>query len=499
MSGKSTRSGVLVRQLFLGLAAVAALALSASSAFADPTGTVGINFYNGFTINEGQSGSVSLQLNVTPGNASGFAGTTTQRFNNNNVAYTAPGSTAGSTSSGVVGGGGVTQTFGSGSLQYNLPGVYGVSFNQGMSYHQTENSSYGLGQRNFDSAPGVASSVNVTVNNVAPTITSANLNGSNANISIGQGLGVTLNMTATDAGSQNTNFTINGGGAGSAGGTPGSTRTSSNVGAPIGLAPGVYAQTFQADDGITTAANGPIVRNVTVTNVAPTITSANQNGVNGSLTNVLQGATVTLNLTATDPGNDTMSFTINGGGAGSTGVQAGGSTRTSANNAVQYFTPGVFTNTFQATDQYGANALNGPATRDVTVINVAPVIASLIASEIPNIMGNGCLMFFTATSTDPGILDSALYSWDLNGDNIFGDYVSADPAPPWSSTTPTILYGLGSHTIGVMVSDNWGGFDPVNGVAYLTFECLPEPSTWVAILLSGGALAFFHRRKKRKS
>jgi hypothetical protein len=499
MSGKFTRSGRLLKNLAILLCVGAGMALIAPVASADVSGGIGQNFFNGFTINEGQSGAAVLQLFVSGANSSGFAGTTTHRINGGNgLTFSAPGSTVGAQVTGTGGDFGNGTANWSSSFQYNLPGVYNISYGGTVSWLHSANASFSTGNYSGTGFQGVGSNVNVTVNNVAPTITSANLNGLNSDISVGQGSAVSANMTATDAGSQNTNFTINSGGAGSIAGTPGSTRTSTTVAASIGLAPGVYAQTFQADDGTTTASNGPIVRNVTVTNVAPTITSANQDGVNGNIT-VLQGASVTLNLTATDPGNDTMSFTINGGGAGSTGVQAGGSTRTSADNAVQYFTPGTFTNTFQATDQYGANASNGPASREVTVLNVAPVITSLLATELPNLAGNGCLMFFTATSTDPGILDSALYSWDLNGDNIFGDYVSADPAPPWSSTTPTILYGLGTHTIGVMVSDNWGGFDPINGVAYLTFECLPEPSTWVAIMLSGGALAFFHRRKKRKA
>ena len=597
----STRWVVAMRNVTLGLFVATLMAVGGRSALADVSGGIGQSGFSGFTINEGQSGTAVLQLTVSPADSSGGAGSTTNRINGGNpLTFSSPGAV--STPIGVnnTGGNVITATWNAG-FQYNLPGVYNVSYGGTVSWQHTANPSYSTGTDNGTGFNNVGSNINVTVNNVAPVITSANLNGSNANTSVGQGASVTLNMTATDAGSQNTSFTINGGGAGVAGGTPGSTRTSSNTSfSAVGLAPGVYNQTFQATDASgANASNGPIVRsvtvtnvgptitsanlngtngditlgqgaavslnmtatdpgndtmsfainggaagstgvqagnsvrtsstvggaiglapgvytqtftatdqygasagpltrNVTVTNVAPTITSANQNGINGSLT-VLQGASVTLNLTATDPGNDTMSFTINGGGAGSTGVQAGGSTRTSADNSVQYFTPGVFTNTFQATDQYGADASNGPQTHDVTVVNVAPVITSLIASEIPNILGNGCLMFFTATSTDPGILDSAIYSWDLNGDNIFGDYVSNDPAPPWSSTTPTTLYGLGSHTIGVMVTDNWGGFDPVNGVAYLTFECLPEPSTWVAILLSGGALAFFHRRKKRKA
>jgi hypothetical protein len=672
------------------------MAVGARSALADVSGGISQSGFSGFTINEGQSGTAVLQLTVSPSDSAGGAGSTTNRINGTNtLTFSSPGAVTTPIGVNNTGGNVVTATWNAG-FQYNLPGVYNVSYGGTVSWQHTANPSYSTGTDNGTGFNNVGSNINVTVNNLPPTITSANLNGSNGNTSVGQGASVTLNMTATDAGSQNTSFTINAGAAGVAGGTPGSTRTSSNASfSAVGLAPGVYNQTFQATDASgANASNGPIVRsvtvtnvgptitsanlngtngnltvnqgaaltlnltatdpgndtmsfaingggagstgvapgnstrtssnvagntvlapgvytqtfsatdqyganqtttrvltianvgpsitaarvngvdgdgtiaqgnsatlnmsatdpggdainytingagagsspsggnssdvstgvllapgvytqtyqaadgfggssgtltrNVTVTNVAPTITSANQNGVNGSLT-VLQGATVTLNLTATDPGNDTMSFTINGGAAGSTGVQGGGSTRTSADNAVQYFTPGVFTNTFQATDQYGADASNGPQTHDVTVVNVAPVITSLIASEIPNILGNGCLMFFTATSTDPGILDSAIYSWDLNGDNIFGDYVSNDPAPPWSSTTPTTLYGLGTHTIGVMVTDNWGGFDPVNGVAYLTFECLPEPSTWVAILLSGGALAFFHRRKKRKS
>ncbi len=597
----STRWGVATRSVTLGLFVAALMAVSAAPARADVTGSISQSSFSGFTINEGQSGTAVLQLTVSPADSAGGAGSTTNRINGGNpLTFSSPGAV--STPIGVnnTGGNVITATWNAG-FQYNLPGVYNVSYGGTVSWQHNANPSYSTGTDNGTGFQGVANNINVTVNNLPPTITSANLNGSNGNTSVGQGASVTLNMTATDAGSQNTSFTINAGAAGVAGGTPGSTRTSSNASfSAVGLAPGVYNQTFQATDASgANASNGPIVRsvtvtnvgptitsanlngtngditlgqgaavslnmtatdpgndtmsfainggaagstgvqagnsvrtsstvggaiglapgvytqtftatdqygasagpltrNVTVTNVAPTITSANQNGINGNLT-VLQGASVTLNLTATDPGNDTMSFTINGGGAGSTGVQAGGSTRTSADNSVQYFTPGVFTNTFQATDQYGADASNGPQTHDVTVVNVAPVITSLIASEIPNILGNGCLMFFTATSTDPGILDSAIYSWDLNGDNIFGDYVSNDPAPPWSSTTPTTLYGLGTHTIGVMVTDNWGGFDPVNGVAYLTFECLPEPSTWVAILLSGGALAFFHRRKKRKS
>ena len=280
------------------------LACSAGQALADMSATVGTNFFNGFTINEGQSGSANLQLGLSPTDESGFAGTTTQRFNGNTVNFTASGSTAGGSSVGA-GGGGTTQSFNTGALQYNLPGVYNITFNQGISYHQTQNSSYGLGQWNGDDSPGVSGSTNVTVNNVAPTITSANINGVNGNFTVNEGAAVSLNMTATDAGSQNTSFTINGGGAGFDVGTPGSTRTSSTLSIPGGFLPGVYTQTFQANDGLVDASNGPILRNLTVLNVGPTITGLTPSQV------IDPSLPFNFFATATDPGvalGDTLTY-----------------------------------------------------------------------------------------------------------------------------------------------------------------------------------------------
>jgi len=282
------------------------LAGSAGQALADVSGSIGTNFFNGFTINEGQSGNAALQLNVSPANSSGGAGSTTNRINAPSpLTFSAPGSTVGSQNTNTGGDNGNGTANWNSSFQYNLPGVYNISYGGTVSWQHTGNPSYSTGNDNGTGFNGVGGNVNVTVNNVAPTITTANINGVNGNLTVNEGAAVSLNMTSTDAGSQNTNFTINGGGAGSAAGTPGSTRTSSTLSTPGGFLPGVYTETFQSDDGLTTASNGPILRNLTVLNVGPTITglTASQN----------IDPTVPFNFfaTATDPGvalGDTLAY-----------------------------------------------------------------------------------------------------------------------------------------------------------------------------------------------
>ncbi|MBX9791142.1 MAG: PEP-CTERM sorting domain-containing protein [Pirellulales bacterium] len=454
----------------------------------DVTGSIGQNFFNGFTINEGSSGTAALQLNVSPANSSGFAGTTTHRINGGNpLTFSASGSTAGSATPTTGGDNGNGTADWSASFQYNLPGVYNISYGGTVSWLHSANGSWNPVTSNYSGTgfQGVGGNVNVTVNNVAPTITSANLNGINGDQSVGQGGSVSLNMTATDAGSQNTNFTINGVGAGSASGTPGSTRTSGNSSfSAVGVAPGVYAQTFQADDGITTASNGPVTRFVTVTNVGPTITSANINGVNGNFT-VNEGVAVTLNMTATDPGNDIINFTINGGVAGSSPVQAGNSTRTSSDVGVGGFLPGLYTQTFQATDQYGA--VDGPITRVLTVLNVGPTITGITPSQVidPTQPFN-----FFMTATDPGVAlgDTLTYNWDWDDDGQFDDYTGS------SGTIPANYFpnAVGTHKVSGQVTDSNG--DSATGSFVLTI--VPEPSTVLMAGLGAAGLGLVAARRK---
>ncbi|MGE0535611.1 MAG: PKD domain-containing protein [Pirellulales bacterium] len=477
-----------VRHLLVAAAVATLACANATPARADAAGSIGTNFFNGFTINEGQSGTAALQLNVSPANASGTAGTTTNRINGGNpLTFSAPGSTVGSQNTTTGGDNGNGTADWNSTFQYNLPGVYNVSYGGTVSWQHTANPSYSTGTDNGTGFQGVGGNVNVTVNNVAPTITAARLNGSNTDTTVGQGASVTLNMSATDAGSQNTNFTINGSGAGSAAGTPGSTRNSSTTSfSAVGVAPGTYVQTFQANDGLVNAANGPVTRIVTVTNVGPTITSANINGVNGPVT-VNEGVAVSLNMTATDPGNDIINFTINGGSAGSSAVQAGNSTRTSSTVGAGGYLPGVYTQTFQATDQYGG--VGGPVTQLLTVLNVDPTITGITADQTidPTLPFN-----FFATATDPGTAlgDTLTYNWDWDDDGFFDDFAGSSGTIPanYFSTTP------GTHTVSVEVTDGYGGV--ANDSFLLTV--VPEPATLLMAGLGAAGVGLIAIRKRRR-
>jgi len=343
------------------------LAGSAGQALADVSGSIGTNFFNGFTINEGQSGNAALQLNVSPANASGGAGSTTNRINGGNpLTFNSAGSTVGSQNVNNTGGGGVTADWNA-SFQYNLPGVYNISYGGTVSWQHTANPSYSTGTDNGTGFNGVGGNVNVTVNNVAPTITSANINGVNGNLTVNEGAAVSLNMTSTDAGSQNTIFTINGGGAGSVAGTPGSTRTSSTLSTPGGFLPGVYVETFQSNDGLVNASNGPILRNLTVLNVGPTIT-----GLTPSQ-NIDPTLPFNFFATATDPGvalGDTLAYNWDWDNNGLFNDYTGASGTIPAN----YYplTNGAHKVSVQVTDSYG-----GVAT-DSFILTVVPEPSTLV-------------------------------------------------------------------------------------------------------------------------
>lgn len=483
-----------IRSVAVFSSAFAVALATSGTAWADASGSVGQNFFNlsSGVINEGQSISASAQFNISPANSSGFAGTTTRTFNTNNLGYSAPGSDQGSTSSGNVGGGSATQTFGSGTLTYSQNGVYNVGFNQALGWHWQENASYGTGNPSGNTSSGVADNRTLTVLNVAPTITSANQNGNNANITVNEGSTVALNMTATDPGADNINFTINGGGAGAPGNTPGSTRTSNTVNVTYNNN-GVFNNTFQAtDQDGANSTNGPITRAVTVLNVAP------QNLTLALSSNVInEGQSVNGTMTATDPGADTINFNISASGSNPTQSDsqpagsipgAPGSTRTS--NTVS-LGPFYENNGGTTTANVLGTAFDGDDTSSIsdtlTILNVAPIITSLTATEIPNPGPGGCIISFSATAFDPGIFDILVFDWDLDNDGQYDDYTGVP--------TPNTLYGLGVHTVNVQVSDGDGGF----GFASYTFECVPEPTTWVVIALSGGAMVLATRLRRRKS
>ncbi len=160
---------------------------------------------------------------------------------------------------------------------------------------------------------------------------------------------------------------------------------------------------------------------VTVTNVAPSITAVTVPST------VDEGSAQALSITATDPGNDTITASWNmGDGISRTG--------TSVNHT--WANDGTYNVVITASDEDGGQS---QATRTVTVNNVAPSIGTFtLPSSVPE--GSGAAVAVVAT--DPGA-DTLTYDWD------FGDGTGS------SASSLTKTWGDdGVYTVSVGVSDD---------------------------------------------
>jgi len=564
-----------MRVFCASLVAAAALSIAAHSALATPENTgLNENFFtlSSSTISPGQSITGSAQFSLSNPSSGGFSGTTTRTFNGNTVTFSAGGSSQGS-SAPSVGAGGSTQTFTTGSLTYFTPGTYNVSIGGSLSWHSTENSSYGLGQGNGDASLGYGDNRNVTVLNVAPqsvTLSAATIN---------EGSHGSASMTATSPGTDQLTFSATGNATAShtdPNTTPGATRVSGPLDIGAYNVPGVYTVTGQVTDNFGGSTNAPNAL-ITVLNVAPqnvTMSTANINAgdhgiaamtatnpgsnvitfhatgtavgsavasqttpgstrtgsvdvgayytpgvytVTGSASDAFGGSTnapnslitvlnvapqnvtlalaaVTINegqhggasMTATSPGTDQLTFNVNGHLVTDPNTTPG-STRTSgAVDLGQYNVPGVYTIPGSVSDNFGGSA--SATSQLLTVLNVAPILDSLaINSRTPVPFGASDLISFVAAAHNPGG-NALTYAWNLSGaGGPYNDQAGNNPTIP-------VQYFIGTHTIGVQVSDAYGGVT----TGSLVFTVIPEPASLALLGLGGGvAIAMFRRRRRR--
>ena len=286
-----------------------------------------------------------------------------------------------------------------------------------------------------DGTYAAGNTVAVTVANVAPTLA---ISGAS---SVAEGSTYTLNLSKSDPGADTiSQWTINWGDSVQV--VSGSPASVTHVYAD-GSASYTISATATDEDG--TYAAGDTVA-VTVNNVAPTLAISGAASIN-------EGSTYTLNLSQSDPGADTISqWTINwgdstqivsGNPASVTHVYADG-------NASSNYTISA-----TATDEDGTYAAGN--TVAVSVVNVAPTANA----GGPYQTFDDTPITLTGSATDPaGAADPLSYSWDLDGDGIFGETGSA--AARGNEVGASVTYnptGLptSTQTVKFRVNDGDGG------------------------------------------
>src|SRR5262249_47859509 len=160
---------------------------------------------------------------------------------------------------------------------------------------------------------------------------------------------------------------------------------------------GVYTVTLTVSDGQGSSTRDSLV--VTVLNVAPTLTLSGANTVN-------EGSTYTLNLSASDPGQDTIaSWTITWGDANVQTVSG------NPGSVSHTYGDGRGTVTISAPARDEDGTYNAANSLNVTVNNVAPT-ASLSG---PATGARGQLRTFALGAVDPSAIDQAgSFTFNIN-------------------------------------------------------------------------------------
>jgi hypothetical protein len=267
-------------------------------------------------------------------------------------------------------------------------------------------------------------SATISLTNVAPTL---GISGAN---SVAEGSVYTLSLSSTDPGNDAiTSWFI----------TWGDGTTQTINGDPSSVTKtyvdnGAYTITATATDEDGTFSAGS--KQITVSNVAPTITAGGNATAN-------EGSAYTLSLSAADPGDDEITgFTIDWGD----GVSEDVSVHSNGHYSHTFADNGSYTIHVSADDEDGT--YTNAAQKSVTVANVAPTVS---------ISGNSSALTaaeysLSLDSSDPG--DDTISSWLINWGDGNSQTVNGNP----SAVAHTYASG-GSYTISASATDDDGTYN----------------------------------------
>jgi YVTN family beta-propeller protein len=263
-------------------------------------------------------------------------------------------------------------------------------------------------------------------------------------VNLVQGGAVTVDVSASDPDGDTLTF--------SATGLPGGVTINSGTGAIRGNAntAGVFNATVRATDPDGANASASITFNVQVPSQPnrPPVVSA------PGTVNLMQGGAVTVNVTASDPDGDTLTFSASGLPGGVTINSGTGAIRGNANTA------GVFNATVRATDPDGAND-TAQITFDVEALpppngapqisapaNVSAIVGRPVSVPVSATDPDGDTLTFTATDLPAGLTIDPVGGAISGKILVMGEYTAtvgvSDPDGATDSATIRFVAEFGS-------------------------------------------------------
>src|SRR5262249_39821064 len=199
---------------------------------------------------------------------------------------------------------------------------------------------------------------------------------------------------------------------------------------------GVYTVTLTVNDGHGGSTSDSLV--VTVLNVAPTLTLSGAGVVN-------EASTYTLNLAASDPGQDTIANWTITWGDGSVETVAG-----NPGSVSHTYADGTASYTISATATDEDGTYNAANSQSVPVNNVTPPASR----RGPATGARGQVRTFALAAADPSAIDQASsFTFDIN----WGDGNSQVSTGPASQQVGHVYTAAGTFTVQITATDKDGG------------------------------------------